>query len=332
MDKRRPEMVHRSGVLAVNKPAGPTSHDVVDRLRRLLNVRKVGHAGTLDPAAEGLLILCIDGATRFSGYLSGLDKTYRATLRLGSATATDDGEGEVLTRYDGELAPVLAGGRLEEAVGSFVGESLQLPPAYSAKKVEGVPAYKLARRGESPRLEPAAMHVERIEITGVALPDVSVEIDCSSGFYLRALARDLGRKLGCGAHLANLVRTRIGDFTLERAVWLGDLVGGRGVEIVDQKLVALENALSFLPAVRLSSSGREKVWFGRQVALGTPDVAGADETAGAQPPGLVQMQDAEGGFLGVALVQRVGRQAGSLRPRRLLREAFPHADAGIQGR
>ena len=331
MGGRKPESSCPGGGLPVNKPVGPTSHDVVDCVRRQAGLRKVGHTGTLDPAAQGLLLLCIGGATRFAGYLSSLGKTYRATVRLGVATATDDGQGEVTSRFAGDLKEAVPKQRLEEAVSSFLGETLQVPPDYSAKKVAGEPAYGLARRGEKPPLKPVAVHTQRIEITGFALPEVEVEIDCSSGFYLRSFARDLGRKLGCDAHLASLVRTRIGEIALERAVSLGELARSGEADNLKDRLIRLEEALSFLPAVRLSLSGVEKVYFGRQLELGTPDIAGIDPAASALCQGLVQMQDKDGGFLGVALAERIGRQAGNLRPKRLLMEAFPFADTKIHG-
>lgn len=206
----------REGILPVDKPEGPTSHDIVGLARRTLGTRRIGHTGTLDPFASGLLLLCIGRATRLAEYLSGLDKSYRGVAHLGVVTATADRTGEVIQRSEGWRA--LRDAEIEAAFRAQVGEIEQLPPAYSAKKVAGVRAYDRARRGEEVVLRPVRVVLERIEIIEIALPLVTFEVRCSSGTYIRSIARDVGEALGVGGHLEALRRTRIGEHRVEDAV------------------------------------------------------------------------------------------------------------------
>lgn len=215
----------RDGLAVVDKPAGWTSHDVVSRIRRIFETRKVGHAGTLDPMATGVLVVGLGRGTRLLTYLVGVDKTYRATIRLGVSTVSDDADGEVLARTD---AAPLGHPAIESAVRSLTGEIQQVPSAVSAIKVDGRRAYARVRSGEQPDLPPRAVTVYRFEIRGVragedhgsAVRDVDVEVDCSSGTYVRALARDLGAALGVGGHLTALRRLRVGPYHLSHAVTL----------------------------------------------------------------------------------------------------------------
>jgi tRNA pseudouridine55 synthase len=206
----------RSGILPVDKPEGPTSHDIVIRARRALHERRIGHTGTLDPFASGLLLLCIGRATRLAEYLTGLDKTYHATARLGASTDTDDRTGRVLAASDAWRGLTVA--QVEEAARSLAGPQLQVPPVYSAKKVDGERMYQRARRGAAVELPPVPVIVHRIEVLGLDLPDVELEVECSSGTYIRALARDLGARLGTGAHLTTLRRTRVGGLGVAGAL------------------------------------------------------------------------------------------------------------------
>ena len=209
-----------SGVVIVDKPAGWTSHQVVGRLRRLLGTRKVGHAGTLDPMATGVLLVGVGRATRLLGHLALTDKSYLATIRLGQQTVTDDAEGELVATGD---ASGLSESDVVAAVGQFRGTISQVPSAVSAIKVNGQRAYARVRRGEDVILAGRTVHISRFDVTGFrrvllaegACVDVDVEIDCSSGTYVRALARDVGRDLNVGGHLTRLRRTRVGPFTLE---------------------------------------------------------------------------------------------------------------------
>ncbi|MFE7846466.1 tRNA pseudouridine(55) synthase TruB [Microbacterium sp. NPDC057407] len=206
------------GLLLVDKPGGMTSHDVVARARRALGTRKVGHAGTLDPLATGLLILGVEGATRLLTFIVGLDKTYEATIRLGVATDTDDADGRTVSTAD---ASSLSAESIREAIGALTGRISQVPSTYSAIKVDGRRAYDLARAGEAVELRARDVTVSRFDVRDERRSDgridLDVSVDCSSGTYIRSLARDLGSALGVGGHLTVLRRTRIGAFRVADA-------------------------------------------------------------------------------------------------------------------
>jgi tRNA pseudouridine55 synthase len=210
--------VSGGGILLLDKPQGPTSHDLVARTRRALGTRKVGHAGTLDPMATGLMILGVDSSTRLLTYLVGLDKEYTATIRLGQSTATDDAEGEVVAAQD---ASGLTDAAIAAAIPAFTGEIAQIPSTFSAIKVDGRRAYDRARAGEAVELTPRTVTVSAFDVLGVrregTTVDVEVHVAVSSGTYVRALARDLGAALGVGGHLTALRRTRVGPFGIEDA-------------------------------------------------------------------------------------------------------------------
>ncbi len=211
------------GLLSVDKPEGPTSHDMVALARRILDIRRIGHTGTLDPFASGLLILCVGWATRLAEYLIALPKRYVAVIRLGEQTDTDDRTGTLIARN--ESWRDIGESELVDALSKQVGVIEQRPPDYSARKVEGTRAYTLARQGAYVPLEARTVRVDRLDLRALTPPDVTVEVDCSGGTYVRALARDLGRQLGCGAHLRRLRRTRIGDFGVERAMAMAEETG-----------------------------------------------------------------------------------------------------------
>jgi tRNA pseudouridine55 synthase len=210
----------RSGLVVVDKPGGMTSHDVVSRVRRLAGTRKVGHAGTLDPMATGVLVLAVNRATRLLGQLTLTEKQYEATIRLGTATTTDDAEGEVVASLpiDG-----LTEAAVLDALPRFVGDLDQVPSAVSAVKLGGRRAYARVRAGEQVDLPARRVTIRTLEVTGVELPDVGIAVRCSSGTYVRAIARDLGAVLGVGGHLTFLRRTAVGPFTLDDARTLEDL-------------------------------------------------------------------------------------------------------------
>ena len=209
------------GLLLVDKPAGMTSSDVVVAVRRMFRLRKVGHAGTLDPQATGLLLLLVGRGTKFCTSLMGGDKTYEGTLRLGAATTTQDAEGEVVSGSD---PSGVARERLEALVASdFTGDIFQTPPMVSAIKVNGVPLYKMARKGEEVAREPRLVHIFSFRIDDFALPDVRFTVRCTKGTYVRTLCYDIGAALGCGGHLAALRRTRSGRFSVADAIALDDL-------------------------------------------------------------------------------------------------------------
>ncbi len=255
------------GLLLVDKPVGPTSHDVVARVRRASGVRKVGHAGTLDPFASGLLLVLLGSATRLSEYLLNVDKSYRATARLGVETTTHDLQGEVV-----EENPAWAGlteGAVAATLESFRGTLHQLPPRYSSKKVGGEPAHRRVRRGEDVVLEPVEVRVHEISLLDFEPPLVRFHVRCSSGTYVRALARDLGRGLGVGAHLTELVRDAVGEFSLESAVPLDDLADRDSVE---RNLVSPALALSHLPAVSVPPGDAVRIRQGQLLPMTDPGV------------------------------------------------------------
>jgi tRNA pseudouridine55 synthase len=246
-----------AGVVVVDKPAGPTSHDVVARVRNRLRTRRAGHTGTLDPFATGVLPVCLGAATRLARFLSGGEKEYRATVRLGFATTTDDATGEPLAS---PRAVTPDSSALLAACHALTGEILQVPPAFSARHVAGKRLYQWARRGVAVQRPPARVTVHALEIVETREQDIDVVVRCSPGTYIRSLARDLGEALGCGAHLAALRRTRSGEFGLEEAVaW--DEIDERCLP----RLRPLESLLTALPAISLNAEGREAVRHGGAV-------------------------------------------------------------------
>ena len=225
------------GILLVDKPGGITSHDVVARTRRAFGTRKVGHAGTLDPMATGLLVLGIEGATRLLTYVVGADKTYVATIRLGQTTTTDDAEGEITARADAAAIAAVSDERVAEGIAGLTGAISQVPSSVSAIKVDGRRAYDRVRAGEAVELKARDVTVSRFVVIdrrhSADAVELDVVVDCSSGTYIRALARDLGTELGVGGHLTALRRTRIGPFDVADAVTTDDLVGAATITPAD---------------------------------------------------------------------------------------------------
>jgi tRNA pseudouridine55 synthase len=209
------------GVLLVDKPTDHTSHDVVARLRGKLRMRRIGHAGTLDPMATGLLVILVGKATRISQYLMSVDKVYAGTIKLGEVTNTQDAEGEVL---ETRPVPSLAEAEIRQALQGFIGDQYQLPPMFSAIKIDGVPLYKRAREGEEVEREPRFIRVVSYELTRWASPELDFRVHCTKGTYVRTLAHDLGQRLGCGAHLKALRRLSSGDLTMEKALTLDQIM------------------------------------------------------------------------------------------------------------
>jgi tRNA pseudouridine55 synthase len=213
-----------NGLLVIDKPGGMTSHDVVNRLRRIVGERSIGHLGTLDPMATGVLPLLMGKFTRLAQYFSADEKSYAGTIRLGFATDTYDADGEPAGPDQWpEAAGTLTLERVRAAAARFLGETEQMPPPFSAKKIDGKPAYKLAREGKPVELKPARVRIDTFEIVAMEGPEASFTIDISSGGYVRSVARELGQDLGCGAHLSRLRRTRAGAFTLAEAHTLEEL-------------------------------------------------------------------------------------------------------------
>jgi tRNA pseudouridine55 synthase len=247
-----------SGLVVVDKPGGMTSHDVVARVRRLAGTRKVGHAGTLDPMATGVLVLGVDRATRLLGHLTLTDKRYDATIRLGITTTTEDAEGEVAeTRPTDDLTE----DAVRAALATFVGEIDQVPSAVSAVKVDGKRAYARVRAGEDVDLPARRITIHSLEVTAVELPTVEVAVHCSSGTFVRALARDLGAALGVGGHLTALRRTSVGPFRLEGARTLDALADDFTMTPI------AEAARASFPVRDLDEAQAADVRFGRRLDL-----------------------------------------------------------------
>lgn len=258
-------------VLPVDKPVGPTSHDVVAMARRALGTRRIGHTGTLDPFASGLLVLCVGRATRLAEYLTGLDKTYVAEARLGIATDTLDREGVVVaTDTNWEAVDSAA---VEGCLSTFVGPQEQVPPQYSAKKVDGEAMHRKARRGESVDLAPVPVEVYSLELLRFEPPHVTFSVHCSSGTYVRALARDIGHTLGVGAHLTALRRTRVGSFCVDGAVAVEDLENHGAV--VAARCAPL-TALSHLAVLSVDEAEAVRIRHGQRLRVQARTGGGAD--------------------------------------------------------
>ena len=204
-----------NGILIINKPKDWTSFDVVAKIRNKLKVKKVGHTGTLDPMATGVLVLCLGKATKLAQNMTGYDKEYIAEITFGATTPTDDAEGE-LAPFPGATKKTAA--QIRKALKEFEGEILQLPPQFSAKKVKGKRAYAMARKGQEVRLEPVKVTVRELEMLEYKWPVVKIRVLCGKGFYVRSLARDLGQKLGTGGYLSALQRTKVGPYGIKQAV------------------------------------------------------------------------------------------------------------------
>jgi len=257
-----------NGILNINKPAGMTSHDVVDRVRQISGQRRVGHAGTLDPLATGVLLVCLGQATRVAEYLMASNKAYRAEIRLGVSTNTHDAEGEVMATAEVNLCEE----EVREALATFVGSIQQVPPMYSALKREGTPLHRLARQGITVEREARSVEIHNIELLNWTSPLLTIRVECSPGTYIRALARDLGQKLGCGAHLQSLTRLASGHFTLEQAVSLDELA--EAFERGDwQKFIhPIDEALLDFEPVVVDAQMEKRIRHGRQVQ--GPDAPG----------------------------------------------------------
>ena len=279
-----------SGVLLVDKPSGITSHDAVSRTRKAIGTRRVGHAGTLDPMATGLLVLGVNGATRLLTWVVGLDKEYTATIRLGAATSTDDAEGELGARSETSAVTEAA---IAQGVAALTGPILQRPSSVSAIKVDGKRAYALAREGEDVVLPERPVTVSAFEVLETRREpdgwlDLDVRVECSSGTYIRALARDLGEALGVGGHLTALRRTRIGPFGVEGASGLdGDLVG-----LADRMLAPADVATRLFERLDLGDADAADLGHGKRIALPqTGEGILAAVAPGGRLVGLVQNVD-----------------------------------------
>jgi tRNA pseudouridine55 synthase len=279
------------GVLIVMKEAGWTSHDVVAKLRGLLGGVKVGHAGTLDPAATGVLPVLVGRATRVAEYVVDWDKEYRAVMRLGEATDTQDATGAVLARAD--VGP-LHHEQLHAVVARFCGQQLQLPPMYSAVKVGGRPLYKAARAGQTIERQERSIEIHQLEILAVAGRDITMRVVCSKGTYVRTLCADIGEALGVGAHLFSLERRRVGPLSIDQALTVRQICDHRTAGRLHEHLITIDDMLTSLPALVLTSDEAQRVLHGG------PVFPSGIRALGALPgPVLVRLQDGSGRLLAI---------------------------------
>lgn len=248
-----------NSVVNLFKPLGPTSFDMVWSVRKILGVKKAGHIGTLDPMADGVLPICLNRSTRIIQFLSPLQKTYRATLELGSETDTQDATGLKISTGDPSL---VTEDEIKQVFQTFVGEQDQIPPMYSAKKKNGIPLYKLARNGINISRKPVKITVYSIDCIKKEGNQVLFEVRCSAGTYIRTLCHDIGRELGCCAHMVRLTRTQVGLFGLDSTLTLEELEAANKNGNLSQKFFPLEKALSFLPAIRVKDEYLESISHG----------------------------------------------------------------------
>jgi tRNA pseudouridine55 synthase len=286
-----PLFLPMNGILNINKPAAWTSFDAVKFIRSRCGERRVGHAGTLDPAATGVLPVLIGQATRMTEYLVDATKTYLATVELGIETDTYDAEGDVIQRADASMVKL---SDIERALPSFLGEQEQKPPLYSALKRDGVPLYKRARAGEAVAVEPRRVRTEKLEILAFESPRLRLLIECGKGFYVRSLAHDLGKRLGVGGTLVELVRSRVGPFLLDDAVDLETLQSEFETEAWQERLVAQDEVLLHRRAAILGSENQRRLLQGQSIRLAP------EATINPALPGeLCRAYSAEGDFLAV---------------------------------
>ena len=305
------------GALIIDKPEGYTSHDVVARVRRAAGTRRVGHAGTLDPFATGVLVCCIGRATRLVQFLVGLDKEYVATVRLGYATDTQDGTGKQITPLRSSTGFGLEDVR--RILSEFNGPQLQIPPMFSAKKVDGERLYRAARDGREVERDPVSIVVHSITLIEEDVPGLSksedgtaefdMQVRCSSGTYVRTLAHDIGERLGVGAHLLTLRRTEVGHFHLTQALTLDDLKTMDREALVDE-LISPNDMLMNLPALALDEEATRQVTNGRVLSLSSEQAAAVEPSARE-----VRLIDSRGTLVAVG---DVDREAGLISPRVVL--------------
>lgn len=289
-----------NGVLLIDKPSGPTSHDVVARIRNIARERSVGHTGTLDPMATGLLPLVMGKATRLAPYFSGSDKTYVAEVRFGFETSSDDAQGETLgEEFKGSWPSAFA---VQEALAKFLGSFEQVPPQVSAKRVDGKKSYDLVRKDKGVELKPVNVTVSSLTLISQTEQTVHLEVTASAGFYVRALARDLGRALGCGGHLAALRRTKSGTFDIANAITFDD-VDRLGAEL-ESRLISPAVALAHFPAVTANMAGFKRATHGNSLAPHhlagqfVPTTDGAQKVRIlAEDGSLIALADSRGGEL-----------------------------------
>ena len=267
-----------NGTLIINKPAGWTSHDVVAKSRRILGTRRIGHTGTLDPFATGVLVVCVGAATRLVQFLVGLDKEYIATVRLGFATDMQDLTGNPITEFQSPRE--ITTEQVQDILVQFVGEQLQLPPMFSAKKIGGERLYEAARQGREIERQPVPITIYAIDLlpddflkeNADGTRDFQIRVRCSSGTYIRTLAHDIGAKLTVGAHLAALHRTAVGQFTIEQALSLEEVEAKKSAGTIEESFLSLSASISHLPRLILTDDAIKHITHGRTIRVAEPAI------------------------------------------------------------
>jgi len=291
----RPDLMPRTphpppfdGILVVDKPRGKTSHDVVEALRRLVGFRQIGHLGTLDPLATGVLVLALGRATRLARFYSGRRKRYTCAIRFGFATDTYDADGEALGP---DSRPSLDADQIAALAAQFVGKIQQTPPAFSAKKIHGRPAHELARKHKPVKLEPVEVEVYEFRLTGVEGPLARFVVECGAGTYIRSLANDLGKLHGAGAHLAEIVRTAVGEFTLDHAVAPGELEQAAKAGNISDQVISLENLLPDLPRATVLPIVEKRIRHGAKFNVSLAQINPGHVTAAQGAPAQLDSGD-----------------------------------------
>lgn len=285
------------GIFNIYKEKGFTSHDVVAIVRRTIHMKKVGHTGTLDPDAEGVLPVCVGKATKLSDVIMDGRKSYRAMLRLGITTTTEDASGEVLETKEVEYNE----DRIREVVASFIGKLEQVPPMYSAVKVNGKKLYELAREGKEIQRKSRTIEVYDIRIRQFLPPDrVEIDVDCSKGTYIRTLCADIGKRLGCGGHMAELLRTATGAFSLENAIKLDELKSLAEQEKAEEALLTMEEALKDFPVVKVSEKSAKFLYNGGKIQ----ERFFTEKPASSQEGDIVVVYDHENNLVGLYEIKK----------------------------
>ena len=282
---RQPQPAPYDGALVINKPIGKTSHDVVDAVRHLAGFRQIGHLGTLDPLGTGVLVLLLGRATRLVRFYAGRRKRYEAGFRFGLVTDTYDSDGQA---QGPDTAPVLDASELQKLAAERIGRFEQMPPAFSAKKVGGRPAYELARKKQAVELKPVEVEIYEYRLTGIEGHIARFVIECSAGTYIRSLAHEMGQRLGCGAHLAEITRTAVGEFSLEQAIALEELAEASRAGRFANYLIKLENLLPNFPRINVLPVVEKRVRHGSKFNI---SVAQLQPGRAELPPGATTELD-----------------------------------------
>ena len=285
---RKPQPAPIDGILVVDKPRGKTSHDVVESVRRLVGFRQIGHLGTLDPLATGVLVLALGRATRLARFYAGRRKRYTCAVRFGFATDTYDADGEPLSA---DTVPSLDAAQIQALAERFVGKIQQTPPSFSAKKIHGRPAHELARKHKPVELEPVEVEVYEFRLTGVEGSIARFVVECGAGTYIRSLANDLGKLHGAGAHLAEIVRTAVGEFTLDQAVPFAELVEDAKTGKIAERVIRLENLLPELPRATVLPIVEKRVRHGAKFNLPVAQIQPGQVTAAQGAPAQLDSGD-----------------------------------------